>query len=144
MADLRDLAFQMKALADKLPTAGSELATRVAIEIVTALVRTTPVDTSEALSNWQVTLGSPGASRIPPYVKGKEGSTEEISAERTILEAVAILKTKQPGQSIWIQNVLPYIRVLNDGSSHQAPAGFVERAQLIGRKTAEQGLALNV
>ncbi len=56
------------------------------------------------------------------------------SAAETINQARAVLATKKPGQKIYITNNLPYIRRLNDGYSKQAPAGFVERAVLIGRK----------
>lgn len=142
MSNLLDLHDRLTTIAstDVISKQASDLAVKVAKAIVTDLIQVTPVDSSQALSNWQITLTSPNAYRIPPIYKGFAGSTKYESGSHAIAEAYRILSTKKPGQSIWIQNVLPYIRRLNDGYSTQEPAGFVERAQLIGRKVAEQGL----
>lgn len=141
MADLRDLANRLTDMSRTgFDAQANQVKIKVVTEIVRYLVRTTPVDTSQALSNWQVTLGVASAHRIPPIIPGKHGSTYELSADQAIEFAIAVAKTAKPGQSVWISNKLPYIRRLNDGYSSQAPAGFVEAAQLIGRKIAEQGL----
>ncbi|MCY1553030.1 hypothetical protein D9M68_894720 [compost metagenome] len=94
----------------------------------------TPVDTSNALSNWQLTLDSPATDEIKPYFPGHMGSTQRASAAQTVNEARSRLGAKKPGQPIYITNNVPYIEQLNNGSSKQAPAGFVERSILIGRK----------
>lgn len=141
MANLHDLADRLLALAkDGFDDKTNQLKVRVATAVIQDLIYSTPVDSSQALSNWQITLGDPSAHRIPPIYPGSKGSTQDASSEAALALALSILKTVKPGQSVWIQNVLPYIRRLNDGYSYQAPAGFVERAQLIGRKIAEQGL----
>jgi hypothetical protein len=134
---LKDLANELRATADDLDKAASDAACQVAIAIVTDLATKTPVDTSKALSNWRIGLGRPVALAIAPHNPGRHGSTQDASAAATIAQAKAALAAKKPGQTIWISNVLPYIRRLNDGYSRQAPAGFVERAILIGRKVSE-------
>lgn len=131
---LLDLAASLEKKAKAIDEAASKLAVGTALTIVGDLAFKTPVDTSQALSNWQVSLGSPVDSKIPPYYPGEGGSTRNSSAAETINQARKILAGKKPGQRIFITNVLPYIRRLNDGYSKQAPAGFVERAVLIGRK----------
>jgi hypothetical protein len=131
---LRGLAKRLEDRAAKLDEQVSRLAVETADTIVSDLVNVTPVDTSQALSNWQVSLVSPVNGSIPPYVPGEGGSTQGISAAAALAEARAMLKTKKPGQVIYISNVLRYIQRLNDGSSKQAPAGFVERAVLLGRR----------
>lgn len=135
---LKDLAKEMRAAAKAVDKDASDAACEVAMAIVTDLAHRTPVDTSKALSNWRVSLGQPGALAVPPHVPGQHGSTQDASAAATIAAAKAVLANKKPGQVIWISNVLPYIRRLNDGYSKQAPAGFVERAILIGRKISER------
>jgi len=141
MADLRDLANRLTDLSHVgFDAQANQLKIKVATEIVRYLVRATPVDTSQAISNWQVTLGVASSHIVPAIVKGRQGSTFEVSADQALEFAIAVAKTAKPGQSVWISNKLPYIRRLNDGYSSQAPAGFVEAAQLIGRKIAEQGL----
>jgi hypothetical protein len=56
------------------------------------------------------------------------------SASIAIGDARGILTNKKPGQSIYVQNNASYIKRLNEGSSTQAPAGFVEAAILFARK----------
>lgn len=131
---LLDLADRLEKKAKAIDEAASQNAVDTALAIVGDLAYKTPVDTSQALSNWIVTLESPSGQQIKPHFPGEGGSTQRASAAETINQARAILAKKKPGQAIFITNNLPYIRRLNDGYSAQAPAGFVERAVLIGRK----------
>ena len=135
---LLDLANRMDALNASIHAAASDTAKKIAETVVSDLAFKTPVDTSEALSNWVVTLDKPNVGTIDPHYPGEFGSTQVASAQQTINEARNILKQKKPGQPIYITNNVPYIRRLNDGHSGQAPAGFVERAVLIGRKIAQK------
>jgi len=131
---LLDLAESLERRAGAYGKEGSKLAVKVAVTVVTDLAYETPVDTTQALSNWQVALGSPVNKAIDPYFPGDFGDTQPASAAATIAAAKQILKGKKPGQTIFISNVVDYIGDLNDGSSKQTPAGFVERAALLGRK----------
>lgn len=115
----------------------SETAKATAIAIVEQLALDTPVDTSQALSNWQVSLNNPVSSEIGPYVGGEFGSSFGASFSATVNNARSVLASKKPSQPIYISNVLDYIADLNAGSSKQAPAGFVESAILKGRKKAK-------
>lgn len=134
--DLLSLAERLEKKAEAIDKAASETAVNAALAIVGDLAFKTPVDTSQAISNWTVTLDNPADSTAPPHFPGSQGSTYRQSAAETISNAKEVLKKKKPGQAIYITNNLPYIRRLNDGYSAQAPAGFVERAVLIGRKEA--------
>ena len=131
---LLDLAASMEKKARAVEEAACKLAVETAQTIVGDLTFKTPVDTSQALSNWIVTLDSPSTQTVKPHFTGEGGSTQRASAAETINQARAILAKKKPGRKIYITNNLPYIRRLNDGYSKQAPAGFVERSVLIGRK----------
>lgn len=131
---LLDLANDVDKLADKIGQAASDHAVETALTIVGDLAYHTPVDTSQALSNWDVTIESPATGKHGPHFPGKQGSTYRQSAAETLSLAKAALKNKKPGQSIFIANNQPYIKRLNDGYSQQVPAGFVERAVLLGRK----------
>jgi hypothetical protein len=131
---LLDLAASMERKAKAIDAAASQLAVETAQTIVGDLAFKTPVDTSQALSNWIVTLDAPSTGKIKPHFPGEGGSSQKSSAGETINQARAVLAKKKPGQKIYITNNLPYIRRLNDGYSKQAPAGFVERSVLIGRK----------
>ncbi len=135
---LLDLARRMDSLAKQVGPSASNLAVEIATNIVTQLTRMTPVDTSTALSNWVVTLGAPNGGIIRAYVVGSHGSTQASSARAALAAAKMVLKTKKPGQVIWITNNLPYIGELNRGSSHQAPVGFVQGAVAIGYNTVQK------
>lgn len=134
MGNLLDLAKSLEDKAAEIEKAASKAAIDAALAIVGNLAYATPVDTSKALSNWQVTLDNPATTYIGPHSPGFNGSTYRASAAETIARAKAVLTAKKPGQPIYITNNAPYIVRLNDGYSGQAPAGFVERAVLIGRK----------
>lgn len=136
---LLDLADELDGVVEKRSQEASDLAIKVTTAIVTDLAFVTPVDESTALSNWIVGIGSPRREEIEPHFRGTKGSTYGQSAQKTVDEARTVLNRKKRGTSIYISNNLPYIRDLNGGSSRQAPAGFVERAELLGRKLAEQG-----
>lgn len=131
---LLDLANDVDKLGEKIAQSASDHAVKTALTIVGDLVYHTPVDTSQALSNWDVTIGAPVSDPHGPYFAGQHGSTQRQSAAQALNVAKETLKDKKPGQSIFIANTLPYIRRLNDGHSQQVPAGFIERALLLGRK----------
>lgn len=128
----------MDKLATTLP---AEVTNNVSIEaaelILNDLLTVTPVDTSKALSNWQASLDVEPDTILPAYYPGAFGSTAIISREAALEAAQKIFAAKKPGQRLYISNLLPYIRRLNDGSSDQAPAGFIERAVLLGRLFSE-------
>ncbi len=136
--NLRDLATRMRQRADELPKEASRLAVRISETIINDLAHVTPVDTSTAISNWQTELDAPAGSIVDAHYPGEKGSTYSASARETIDQAKATLKNKKPGQPIYMSNLLRYIKRLNEGSSSQAPAGFVERAVLLGRLTVEK------
>jgi hypothetical protein len=133
VATLNDLAKRMRKKADEVPEMANKLAIKAATHIVENLAEVTPVDTTLALSNWQIQLNTPVTGTIPARVLGSQGSSYLASATQTVEAAKDELKTKKPGQPIYLSNVVRYIVYLNDGSSTQAPKGFVERAVLIGR-----------
>jgi len=131
--DLRTLGKRMNALADSIPKRANELKKKVVMTIVSDLAYSTPVDTSQAISNYQVNTVRPETA-IKAHFQGERGSTYQASARETIDRARTFLETVQPGQAVYISNVLPYIIPLNNGTSTQEPAGFIERAVLLGRK----------
>lgn len=135
---LKDLADDMFKLAASYPLiVSSNMSVEVVKVILADLLARTPADTSTAISNWQIGLDRPIINTIPAYFPGKDGLTAQASRDAAWRAALSILALKKPGQQLFIGNALPYIRKLNDGSSDQAPAGFIERAELLGRLFAE-------
>lgn len=108
-------------------TAGdrAEIAIRkIALDLFTAIVRRTPVDTGRARSSW--TLGIDKAiTTVAPKSKAKTGAG---TATKRALAHTAKLSKYRIGQSIFIVNNLEYIVFLEDGTSDQAPFGMVKVA----------------
>lgn len=133
MGNLATLQKRMYEKAGRAADAGNEAKKHVATEIVRYLVNITPVDTSQALSNWQASAGALVVFPVRAYVLGSGGSTQGASADKALAEAKEIIATAKPGEPIYLSNVLPYIRRLDDGSSTQHPGGFVKASVIVGR-----------
>lgn len=131
--NLLDLADSMEATIAAIDNAASKTAVKAAIAIVGNLTDVTPVDTSNALSNWVANPAYPLTWEIAPHFRGMYGSTQASSAAAAMADAEVNLARKKPGEPIYINNNADYIGDLNAGSSKQEPAGFVERAIVIGR-----------
>lgn len=123
MADLLTFARNIKRVADRTDKNVDRLVVETAGVVDQTLVLATPVDTGRARANWQAGLGSAVTEVIEE--KDKNGS-------RTIDRNRQVISTRRKGEDIHLTNNLPYINRLNQGSSAQAPEGFVERAVAVG------------
>jgi hypothetical protein len=133
MGDLATLAKRVEKLRKDLPDRVNNLTIEVAEQLVEQLVSSppegTPVDTSKAMSNWQVGVEQPKRSYLDAYAPGKHGSTFDISQSNVMVAALAALRSRKVGQVIYITNNAPYIRKLAyEGHSFQSPPGWVEAA----------------
>ena len=133
MASLRQFAARMRELGRRVETNSPRLVRRTALAIDQAVVLGTPVDTGTARSNWQVEIGGPVTETREAAVPGQGGSSAAANAQAAIEQGREVIDTyRGEGQEIYISNPLPYIGRLNDGSSAQAPAGFVEQSVQTG------------
>lgn len=73
----------------------------------------TPVDTGRARGNWHISIGHP------------EPSVSETKTQTPLPSEGEKLKSSKAGDTIYIQNNLPYIVGLEYGRSRQAPQGMV-------------------
>lgn len=151
MNQLTDLAIALQKELAILPAKSNAMAKQAANAIIQDLALHTPVDQGTAVSNWQVTLDTPATTEIPalaPSPKGRNSSgtwqhsvspdvTRENNASLLLSSASEVIAAKQPGQTLYIVNNLPYIELLNEGSSEQAPAGFVDRAQVLAQSVID-------
>lgn len=103
---------------------------RVAIVVDTALVETTPVKSGRARSNWLPSLNTPNRNiiEVPKDANG-------VNLKPPIDPVLSGFKLSD---TILITNNLPYIRKLNEGSSVQAPAGFVDIALTKGKRAVKK------
>lgn len=139
MADLLTLAKRMQTLKKDLPDRASNLTIEVAERTIEGLIDSppdgTPIDTSQALSNWEVGVDKRPNHFRKAFAEGKGGSTGGISRGNVMVAALAALKGRKVGQIIYISNVAPYIRKLAyEGHSKQSPPGWVEGAVMRARR----------
>jgi hypothetical protein len=138
---------RMNTLADRLENNTATLKKQVGQAVVRRAVRLTPVDEGDARSNWQAKFGSPPQGVRPAFVPGSKLGRGEKANEAFTNAAYSarMISTPQPiafAQTLYIVNNVRYISELNDGSSRQQAAGFVERAVDAGRRRARKGITL--
>lgn len=97
----------------------NKLARATAFNLLTGIVKKTPVDTGRARGNWQLNLST--AKTDITNTLDKSGGLA-ISKGATAIDSAR--EVEYP--VFWITNNLPYIGKLNDGHSKQAPAKFVD------------------
>src|SRR3990167_3613875 len=73
----------------------------LALEVLTGIVRRTPVDTGRARANWQV------SRKIPQAVILR--SVDKAAGFPTIQKGKRVIDQSRAGEDIWICNDLPYI-----------------------------------
>jgi hypothetical protein len=132
------VANQIRLILDGLNRVAEQVIRKVALDVVANLVAAppdggTPVDTGWARSNWLINLTVPVTQPV-----GSKQSVQPLQPN-----SGGILGYRLTHGPVYISNNVPYISLLNNGSSRQAPAGFVQRAihkavtiDLIGLKVA--------
>lgn len=134
MADLRDLAKRLNTHADELDSVASKVAAEFALVLIERLVDSTPIDTSKAISNWILSINDPVLIDQDAFAEGIRGSTYQASKAEVMNFARTQIAKKQAGEPIFLSNAAPYIRSLEEGSSSQAPAGFLRQSVMFARK----------
>lgn len=119
MATLAQFNLRISKIAKDVELNANTVKKKVAIAIDQVVTLATPVKTGRARANWRVGIGSP--------VQGTTDA-EDQGGQATVQAAKAKINTADSDDDIFISNSLPYIGELNNGSSAQAPAGFVEKA----------------
>ena len=108
-------------------------------EAVANLQEATPVATGWARANWLPSVGQPATD-----VVGAPGQPDASATESGLAR---VLTYKLGEGDAFIANNVPYISVLDGGSSTQAPAGFVDVAvdkavQTVGQQLLDRQVKL--
>lgn len=92
---------------------------RIALVILRILVVESPVDEGRFVNNWLVGI----SNRLTGTLAGTDKNrTIAFARGKRVLAKYAAFRP------VFISNNLPYARKLNEGSSDQAPANFVEKS----------------
>lgn len=136
--NLLSLAQRMRSHQDALRSYGNEVKKDAAKSILERLVGVTPVDTSKALSNWQIGLGEARSEDLPAYFPGDAGSTQSVSSSVALQVGYNLIDLAQPGQALHITNNAPYIIYLDQGSSQQFAGDFIGVGRVAGRVAVKE------
>lgn len=127
MSGLAEFARQLRAFKKTVVTEAEKKLRDVAMTLEEELVLRTPIDTSRARTNWQLTVGSPPSSEVP-FTMGSRGSTASEAYSAAIAAATRNVAQAKLGKPVYVANCVHYITDLNSGTSRQAPQNFVEHA----------------
>ena len=109
--------------ANQIEEGAPRIVGRVTVVVAQALGFATPVDTGRARGGWLASLNVAREGEGPPDPSGTSVTTQAL--------AIAARIREERDEAVIVNNV-PYIESLNNGSSRQAPAGFVQTAIQLG------------
>lgn len=133
MTTMRGFSKRIREIAVGVETNANSVVRKTVITVASAVALRTPVDTGRARANWRTNIGGPLVTPVESFPRGKDGSTGASAAGQAISDATTKMgQYKESGTPVFISNNLPYIGRLNEGSSKQAPAGFIESAIAAG------------
>lgn len=132
--NLSQFAALTRKRAKEIPVRVNEVKIEVATAGMYVLAQSTPVDTGQAVSNWQVGIGAPVVGTREAYVPGKDRTTEEANRFAVLEAARRPLLSAKPGDPIHLTNNLDYIDDLDRGKSLQAAPGAMRPAALVAMR----------
>ncbi len=119
MADDHDR--QIKRVIEILTEVTERVVKKITLDVTSNLIATTPVDVGWARANWVPAIGQP----VDQPVATRE-SVNTAAQQAGILSVASSYKLERG--LVFVSNNVRYITRLNEGSSKQAPAGFVQNA----------------
>lgn len=117
-------SFEIRAVMSDLKKFTTRVVQKITLSVNGVLVKTTPRDTSWARNNWIPEIGHAYSGTAGTREAAEQGSIDTGSREAGVVKVLTIYSINNG--PIYITNNVPYIGDLNDGSSKQAPAGFVQ------------------
>lgn len=127
VAGLDALDARLRRVTDRLGRAVEAYVADIGEKIGEELVPATPVDTGLARGNWRPSLNAPAAIPV---------SFLDLTGDATVARIASVARQYVLGDTLYIVNRVPYITLLNAGSSPQAPANFVQAAVKKGLRRA--------
>jgi hypothetical protein len=123
---------QIKAIVRDLERVSERVIAKITLDVVANLTDTgkpwgTPVDVGWARANWVPSIGSPVSKNLRDVPSTSANAAAAQAEQRSAVARIATGYRLDQGK-VFISNNVPYILRLNDGSSNQAPAGFVQNA----------------
>lgn len=118
---------QIRAIVRGLERVTERVVTKITLDVTANLVETTPVDIGWARANWVPAIGAP-VVQDRGDVPATAQNVASMAGEQQRALAGIVTDYRLGRGAVFVANNVHYILRLNDGSSTQAPAGFVQRA----------------
>ncbi len=118
---------QIRAIVKGLNRLAERVVTKITLDLTANLIEDTPVDVGWAQGNWVPAIGKPFAIDLRNVEATASNAAAAKSRQGNATAAVATGYRLSRGK-VFVSNNVPYITRLNDGSSRQAAAGWVQRA----------------
>lgn len=118
---------QVQLVVGQLERFTERVITKITLDVTANLTENTPVDTGWARANWVPQIGSPVVEDLSAITPTSQAAAGAAGRQQAALASVVAGYRIELG-SVFISNNVPYISDLNDGTSQQQPAGFVQRA----------------
>ena len=140
MADLKDINQSLAKLGSRVDEAIASATAHLGAFILIKVAEQTPVDTSRAQSNWQLSDNKNsaryfyGAPDIDPGYGNRRGpawhkvSRDAKAEAKRLSQGRRLLTGHNRIRTIYVMNPTPYLRSLDEGRSQQVRAGFIKRA----------------
>lgn len=127
-------------IAALLEAATEEVIRRISINVTAELIERTPVDTGWARANWIPAIGSPADDDVAELDRASRTAGVTSARGRQSLGTASLTGYRLQRGNVFISNGVPYIGFLNEGTSDQAPRGFVQDAIVAGIRSIGRGV----
>ena len=118
---------QVRAIVRGLERLTERVVTKLTLDVTANLIEATPVDTGWARANWVPSIGSAFEEDLTDTESSAQNAAMAKQKQQSAIAGVVTGYKLNRGK-VFISNNVPYVGRLNDGSSMQAPSGFIQTA----------------
>lgn len=133
------MADEVDRVVGELERFAERLIVKLTLDVAANLIEATPVDTGWARANWVAAIGAPAEADVDLARTDEQAAAGRAAEQQASLGRVAA-DYDLAGGAVFVTNNVAYISRLNEGSSRQAPAGFVQQA--IGKAVTQDILGI--
>lgn len=119
MNSARKFGVDLERFGSGMEAKGDLILRKIVLDLMSAVVMDTPVDTGRARGNWYPSINVPSDA--------KDDSTVDPSGGGVVANIMGTASRANMGDAVWLSNNLPYILRLENGSSKQSPQGMVDK-----------------
>ena len=109
-------------LCQELDASIPKLIKLIALDIANMVVEGNPVDTGYSRSQWRIGINAPDTTVSGTRPRNAKGQYTTITAPQLDITRLSQLS---PNDHVFVTNSVDYVQFLEEGTSQQAPNGFI-------------------